>query len=104
MFKDNLAVENATGQASIWGAAKPNSRKAMEVGYGAHVAAGARRDKLVEKVNQALWDTSVHMSPALREDLTAWLQHRSSADKYVAYDSASKPGRTHVYIYVLCDV
>lgn len=101
VFKDNLAVENATGQTSIWGAAKPNSRKAMEVGYGAHVAADARRSKLVEKVNQALWDTSVQMTPALREDFTAWLQHRSSADKYVALNAALITCRTWMSICII---
>jgi hypothetical protein len=76
-------VESAVGRESIWGGAAPNTRRALEVGYGAHVALIGRRAKLVEKINQALWDTSIKMSAELREALADWTKHREDIEAYV---------------------
>jgi pyruvate-ferredoxin/flavodoxin oxidoreductase len=105
LFGERMAIANATGCSSIWGASSPsvpyctnkdgfgptwgNSlfEDAAEFGYGINLAYNQRRDKLLDLVKEALQGT---LPPALKTALTNWADNTDNAGLSRKYGDEAK--------------
>ncbi|WP_022666008.1 pyruvate:ferredoxin (flavodoxin) oxidoreductase [Desulfospira joergensenii] len=105
LFGERMTIANATGCSSIWGGSAPSTpycanadghgpawasslfEDAAEYGYGMMLATKARRNKLADKISQAL---KTDLTDEVKEALEGWLAGKDSAEESAKYSLAMK--------------